>query len=118
MKRELYHYGVEGMKWGIRKDDDPVSITNRGKRFLQGYDGYDESDDYDGYATSPSKAEKYAHRWYRKYGSIPVNRLRYEYSDDRYSSGSHYVSDFDWNRTSLDNIYDSYQDYRDSEEWD
>ena len=120
MKYYLKHYGVPGQKWGVRKDDDddPASFMKRGKSILQGYDGYDESDDYNGYATNPHKAEQYVYSWHHKYGSIPVNRLRYEYNDDRYSSGSQYVSDFDWNRTSLDNIYDSYREYRESEDWD
>ena len=119
---ELFHYGVRGQKWGVRKDEDDRyedgSLTRIGRAHLLGYDSDDEDKDYEPRAIAPSEAEQYAYSWKRKYGSIPINRLRFEYSDDRYSSGSEYVSDFDWNRTSLSNIYDSYRDYRDSEEWD
>ena len=31
MTNELYHYGVLGMKWGVRKDRSSGSSRNRGK---------------------------------------------------------------------------------------
>lgn len=40
---ELYHYGVKGMKWGVRRYRDyPGSYTQRGvKRFDKAMDNYD-----------------------------------------------------------------------------
>ena len=113
---ELYHHGVDGMHWGGRKyQNEDGSLTKLGKARLRGYDG-SESDNY---SENFRNAERYANTWQREYGSIPINRLRFDYNgSESVNRGSQYVSDYDWNRTSMDNIYDSYKEYRDSEEWD
>lgn len=114
---ELMHYGIKGQKWGVRRyQDEDGSLTQLGRSRLRGYDDVNDDDIYS-YSDRMQKAEAYANSWERKYGSVPINRLRFEYDDDRYSSGRDYCSDYDWNRTSLDKIYDSYNEYRESEKW-
>lgn len=82
---------------------------------MRGYDG----EESDWYADNFRNSLAYANRWEQKYGSIPINRLRFEYDgSDTVNRGSEYCDDLDWNRTSLSSIYDSYREYKDSEDWD
>ena len=113
---ELFHYGVKDMHWGVRRyQNEDGSLTPLGKSRLRGYDGEESYN----YSENFAKAEAYANSWERKYGSTPINRLRFEYDgSESVNSGSKYCSDYDWNRMSLDDIYNSYQEYRESEEWD
>lgn len=112
----LRHHGVEGMHWGIRKyQNEDGSLTDFGRSRLRGYDGQES----DWYAENFRNSEAYANNWQREYGSTPINRLRFEYDgSDTVNRGSKYCDDLDWNRTSLSSIYDSYREYRDSEDWD
>lgn len=119
---ELTHYGVQGMKWGVRRyQNEDGTLTAEGEKRLKlgGYAG--EDDDPMNYRNTKygRNAYDYAKRWEKDYGYIPINRLRFDtgYEDLR-DRGREYVSDdYDWNRTSMDSIYDSYREYRDSEEW-
>lgn len=112
---ELRHHGVEGMKWGVhRYQNEDGSLTAEGRRKLR---GYDNDDDNYNYSEQFRNAERYAASWERKYGSTPINRLRFEYDgDDILNRGS--SSGYDWNKTSMQDIYDAYDDYRRSREWD
>lgn len=112
----IYHHGIEGQKWGVRRyQNEDGTLTAMGKSRLRGYDG-EESDWYsDGFRN----AESYVNSWERNYGTTPINRLRFEYNDrDGVKRGRDYCQDYDWNNTKLDDIYDSYREYRDSEDWD
>lgn len=116
---ELYHHGVEGQRWGVRRyQNEDGTLTKEGIARLRGYDG-DESDWVNEHA---SNAISYVQSWERKYGSAPMNRLRFEYNGDEVSNGvsrgKSWCSEYDWNRTSLDDIFDAYNDYRESREWD
>lgn len=113
---ELYHHGVKEMHWGVRRyQNEDGTLTELGRQRLRGYDGEESYD----FSENFRKADLYASKWEKKYGSTPINRLRFDYSgDDTINRGERYCNDYDWNRTSLDDIYDSYREYRDSEEWD
>lgn len=112
----LWHYGVKDMHWGVRRyQNEDGSLTKLGKSRLRGYDGAES----DIYSENWRNAEAYSNIWKNKYGSVPINRLRFEYDgSESINRGSRYCSNYDWNKTSLDNIYDSYREYRDSEDWD
>lgn len=115
----LCHHGVEGQKWGVRRyQNEDGTLTTLGKAHLRGYDGVES----DWVNEHMSEAITYAESWERKYGSAPMNRLRFEYSGSEFDNGvkrgKSWCSERDWNGTSLDDIYDSYREYRDSEEWD
>lgn len=113
---ELYHYGVEGTHWGVRQyQNEDGSLTPLGKSRLRGYDGEESYN----YSENFRNAEAYSNSWQRKYGTTPINRLRFEYDgNESVKRGRKYCSDYDWNSTSLDDIYDSYREYRESEDWD
>lgn len=114
---EIFHHGVEGMHWGVRRyQNEDGALTDVGRQRLRGYDNDD--DDFN-YVEQFGNAERYVKSWERNYGSTPINRLRFEYNgDDVVNRGNDYCSSYDWNRTSLDNIYDAYEDYRNSRDWD
>lgn len=112
---ELCHHGVEGMHWGVRRyQNEDGSLTAEGRRKLRGYDNDD--DDFN-YGEQFRNAEHYVASWEQNYGSTPINRLRFEYDgDDILNRGS--SSGYDWNKTSMQDIYDAYDDYRRSRDWD
>ena len=53
---ELYHHGVKGMKWGVRKDSDRPSLSREQKRTLK--DAYKKNDKF---------LKNYANRKYYSY---------------------------------------------------
>lgn len=115
---ELYHHGIKGMRWGVRRfQNEDGTLTQEGRSRLRGYD--DDFEDSENFGPHFLRAREYSDSWERKYGSAPINRLRFEYNlDTDIRRGRDYCSDYDWNQTSMDQIYDSYRDYRESEEWD
>lgn len=45
MDNELYHYGVLGMKWGVRKDRRSGGSNSRGKKSANYHDDYRKAHD-------------------------------------------------------------------------
>ena len=98
---ELYHHGVPGMKWGVRKsyDYDPDEYTggnSRGKKLKT--IARDEPDEFD--------------RIMRARGNKLITEIKYEgYQHDDYDWNS-------WNRTSLSDIMDAFNEYKRLDDWD
>ena len=118
MNHELYHHGIKGMRWGVRRfQNEDGTLTPEGRARLRGYD--DDFPDSEYFGNHFVKAMDYSDSWERKYGSAPIHRLRFEYNlDTDIKRGRDYLSDNDLLSTSIDRIYDAYNDYRDSENWD
>lgn len=129
---ELFHWGVPGMKWGVRRyQNKDGTLTELGKNRLQGWDSSLERDismqkaaeraGYTRFHNTKLWADGIIDEYMDKYGSTPINRLTFEYhpeDETHYGRGRDYITeDYDWNNTSLDSIYDAYNEYRDSEDW-
>lgn len=131
MIKYLYHYGVKGMKWGVRKDsgsltslgkrktgtyfDEDGNLTEVGKAHVISIDGADEN-----LGRNMHDAQRYVKDYVDRYGEAPVNRMRF-FSDvgmDISNRSDHASYDYEWNNTTMQDIYDAYDDYKRSNEWD
>ena len=77
---ELYHYGVKGMRWGVRRyQNEDGSLTNRGKRH---YD-YRDSDQYrNGDSATRQKLTNQYKTMKRYSGKKNANRGMYNYLNE------------------------------------
>ena len=127
---ELYHHGIKGQKWGVRRyQNEDGTLTDLGRNRLQGWDSSLEKDIHIGKAAERAGYTRFHNtklwadgiidEYMDKYGSTPINRLTFEYhlEDDQYR-GRNYVEESGIYETSLSDIYNAYRDYRESDEWD
>lgn len=85
---ELYHYGVKGMRWGVRRyQNEDGSLTERGKKY---YD-YRDSDQYQkGNAGQRSRLTQQYKAMKRYSGKRSANRGMYNYLNEGKDYNSEY----------------------------
>ena len=114
---ELMHYGVPGMKWGVRKDYDP----NERSKYTKKYYDYSPNTFVEVKDENNNTRPWYQLRYLKEVaenfdeilestGHKLVSEITYEHDPSMWSDG--------FMQTSISSIRDAYNEYRDSEEWD